>query len=99
MTAQELTLQIEQRDDEAAALTKLWLQMIGTHAPALVQFHRWLSAFGFDSTHRAVQRTSQKYRKLQGNMDGEFLGKYCTSCAKNHAEENQQAAVHNNEHL
>ena len=78
MTAAELM----QRTDEATALSRLWVSLIGT-APEPAQFHRWLGNFGFDNTMAAVQRTAQKFALLSGRMDSDYQRKYCTSCAKN----------------
>jgi hypothetical protein len=62
-------------------LVGLWNSSIPTFTPSEAQWHTWLSRHDEANLLRAVLKTVAKYSQMQGNMDADYLIRYCSSVA------------------
>jgi hypothetical protein len=81
MNAAELKTTLERNTEEATALSALWSLLIGP-SPELRQFNIWCHHHGFQATQSAIERTAAKFSKLNGQMDSDYMLRYCSSVAK-----------------
>jgi len=83
MTATEVQRELEQTE----TLQDLWHSLIPKYQPAPYQFTLWLRRYGFDALRWSIERTARKLFNVSGNMDAEYLMRYCASVAKSRQEQ------------
>jgi len=72
MTTLESVLhEVEEREKELAALSKLWAVTVGEHTPSTVQFSTWLSLHGFAGVVEGIRITGRKFSE-DGRRDGRY---------------------------
>ena len=80
MTALESVLhEVEEREKELAALSKLWEVTVGEHTPSTVQFSTWLSLHGFAGVVEGVRVAGRKFQKMDGKMGAIHLVRFTSS--------------------
>jgi hypothetical protein len=62
----------------------LWNGGITTFCPSDGQWNTWLSLHSEAALLRAILKTTAKYLKSRGQMDADYLVKYCSSVANCH---------------
>ena len=81
ITPTELTQQLEQRRAEVEALLALWNDVLPEHTVNPHQLRVWLKLHPFSRVVAAIEKTAKKSAKLDGQMDKEYVIKFCSSVA------------------
>jgi hypothetical protein len=63
------------------ALKTMWQSGIPSFMPDDRQWHIWLSFHTEAALLRAILKTTAKFNALDGQMDGNYLQRYCSSVA------------------
>jgi hypothetical protein len=93
ITPQELTQQLEQRRAEVEALQVMWNDLLPEYRISAYQLRVWLRLHPFARIVAAVEKTAKKSARLGGQMDKEYVIKFCSSVANNLKTEQGQGAA------
>jgi hypothetical protein len=93
MTPTELKTQLNQQQEECAALKELWSSLMPDVCPDAQQFRLWLSLHPFDRIVYSVKRTASKHAKLTGTMTLEHSVRFCSKVANTRKTEQEARAA------
>jgi hypothetical protein len=82
-----LLSEIQRFTETKRQLAVLWDSGIPTFSPSAAQWATWLSRHDEGTLLRAVLKTTAKFLKSQGQMDADYLVKYCSSVANSQSQE------------
>ena len=87
MTPQELTQQVQQRNEEYQALALLWESFLPVEArPGRYQFSVWIDRYGLEITRKGIVKCGDKYIRLvdEGReMDQDYIIRYASGVMSN----------------
>ncbi|HWY42626.1 MAG TPA: hypothetical protein VNX66_03970 [Candidatus Sulfotelmatobacter sp.] len=78
-TLENVLHEVEQREKELAALSKLWEVTVGEHTPSTVQFSTWLSLHGFAAVVEGIRVAGRKFQKMDSKMGAIHLVRFTSS--------------------
>jgi hypothetical protein len=90
-TLESITREVEEREKELAALSKLWAVTVGEHTPSTVQFSTWLSLHGFAGVVEGIRASGRKFQKMGGGMGAVYLLRFASSVMNSRKNEREAA--------